>query len=108
MMDNPKFRSALIGGGVFGVAAAVPLPSIGLLSVAYGALYVGGGVLAAYLYVKDQTAPMESRKDDGAQVGLMAGAVGGVVATIVGAIVWALAFSPPRPTSMAPSFTLCG
>ena len=44
MMDNPKFKAALIGGGVFGVLAA--LPYIGMLNVVCCALYIGGGVLA--------------------------------------------------------------
>ena len=49
MMDNPKLRSALIGGGVFGVLAA--LPYIGFLNGICCALFIGGGVLAVYLYL---------------------------------------------------------
>ena len=57
MMENPKFKSALIGGGAFGVAAA--LPYISMVNVACCALYIGGGVLAVYMYVKEQTAPLK-------------------------------------------------
>ena len=45
MMDNPKFKAALMGGGLFGVAAG--LPYIGMVNIACCALYIGGGVLAA-------------------------------------------------------------
>ena len=92
MMDNPKFKAALIGGGGFGVLAA--LPYIGMLNVVCCALYIGGGVLAAYLYLKDQP-PAEKRPyGDGALVGLIAGAIGGVVATVVGALVLAAGLGP--------------
>ena len=92
MMDNPKFKSALIGGGAFGVAAA--LPYISMLNAACCALYIGGGVLAVYMYVKEQSAPLKSPYGDGALVGLMAGALGGVVATIVNAILVSLGLAP--------------
>lgn len=92
MMDNPKFKAALIGGGVFGVLAA--LPYINMLNVVCCALYIGGGVLAAYLYLKDQP-PSEKRPyGDGALVGLIAGAIGGVVATVVNALVLASGLGP--------------
>ncbi|MCY3811703.1 MAG: hypothetical protein OXH15_07915 [Gammaproteobacteria bacterium] len=91
-MDNPKFKAALIGGGVFGVLAA--LPYINMLNVVCCALYIGGGVLAAYLYLKDQP-PSEKRPyGDGALVGLIAGAIGGVVATVVNALVLASGLGP--------------
>ncbi|MCY4013778.1 MAG: hypothetical protein OXG82_13805 [Gammaproteobacteria bacterium] len=91
-MDNPKFKAALIGGGVFGVLAA--LPYINMLNLVCCALYIGGGVLAAYLYSKDQP-PAEKRPyGDGALVGLIAGAIGGVVATVVNALVLASGLGP--------------
>lgn len=92
MMDNPKFKAALIGGGVFGVLAA--LPYINMLNVVCCALFIGGGVLAAYLYLKDQPPSEKSPYGDGALVGLIAGAVGGVVTTIVGALVLASGLGP--------------
>ena len=45
MMNNPKLKAALIGGGVFGVLAA--LPYIEMINVVCCALFIGGGVLAA-------------------------------------------------------------
>ena len=92
MMDNPKFKAALIGGGGFGVLAA--LPYIGMLNVVCCALYIGGGVLAVYLYLKDQPGAEKRPYGDGALVGLIAGAIGGVVTTIVGALVLASGLGP--------------
>ena len=92
MMDNPKFKAALIGGGVFGVLAA--LPYINMINVVCCALYIGGGVLAAYLYLKDQPPAEKTPYGDGALVGLIAGAIGGVVTTIVGALVLASGLGP--------------
>ena len=92
MMDNPKFKAALIGGGVFGVLAA--LPYISMLNVLCCALYIGGGVLAVYFYTKDQPRPEKAPYGDGALVGLIAGAIGGVVTTIVGALVLASGLGP--------------
>lgn len=90
MMDNPKFKAALIGGGVFGVLAA--LPYIEMVNVVCCALFIGGGVLSAYLYLKDQPPGEKRPYGDGALVGLIAGAIGGVVTTIVGALVLASGF----------------
>ena len=92
MMDNPKFKAALIGGGVFGVLAA--LPYINMVNVVCCALYIGGGVLAAYMYVKDQSPSAKRPYGDGTLVGLLAGAIGGVVTTVVGAVVLASGLGP--------------
>lgn len=92
MMDNPKFKAALMGGGIFGVLAA--LPYINMLNVLCCALFIGGGVLAAYFYMKDQPRPEKAPYGDGALVGLIAGAIGGVVTTIVGALVLASGLGP--------------
>ncbi len=92
MMDNPKFKSALMGGGVFGVVAA--LPYIGMVNSLCCALYIGGGVLAVYFYFKEQGPFPKAPYGDGAVVGLLAGALGGVVATVVGAIFLALGLVP--------------
>ena len=83
MMDNPKFKSALIGGGAFGVLAA--LPYISMLNSLCCALFIGGGVLA--------TSP-KAPYGDGAVVGLLAGVIGGAVATIVGVVVMAVGLAP--------------
>ena len=95
MMDNPKFKSALIGGGVFGVVAA--LPYINSLCCA---LYIGGGVLAVYLYLKEQATFGKAPYGDGSVVGVLAGVIGGIVTTFVGAIVMALGFGPDVSDAM--------
>lgn len=92
MMDNPKFKAALMGGGLFGVISA--LPYIGMLNVVCCALYIGAGVLAVYLYVKEQAPFEKAPYGDGAVVGVLAGAIGGVVATVVGALVMSLGLAP--------------
>lgn len=92
MMDNPKFKAALIGGGVFGVVAA--LPYIGMLNVVCCALYIGGGVLAVYLYLKEQTSLRKGPYGDGAVVGLLSGVIGGIVTTFVGAVFTNLGLVP--------------
>ena len=92
MMDNPKFKAALIGGGVFGVLAA--LPYIEMINLVCCALFIGGGVFAAYLYLKDQPPSEKTPYGDGALVGLIAGVIGGVVTTIVGALVLASGLGP--------------
>ena len=92
MMDNPKFKSALMGGGVFGVVAA--LPYIGMLNTICCALYIGGGVLAVYFYSKEQMSIQKASYGDGAVVGVLAGVIGGIVTTFVGAIVLALGLAP--------------
>lgn len=92
MMDNPRFKAALMGGGVFGIVAA--LPYIGMLNAVCCALYVGGGVLATYFYLKEQTSFEKAPYGDGAVVGVLAGVIGGVVTTFVGAIVIALGLAP--------------
>ena len=92
MIDNPKFKSALMGGGVFGLVAA--LPYIGMLNTICCALYIGGGVLAVYFYSKEQTSFQKAPYGDGAVVGVLAGVIGGIVTTFVGAIVMALGLAP--------------
>ena len=92
MMDNPKFMSALIGGGVFGIVAA--LPYIDMLNAICCALYIGGGVLAVYFYSKEQTSFQKAPYGDGAVVGVLAGVIGGIVTTLVSAVVMAMGLVP--------------
>ena len=84
-MDNSKLTSALIGGCTFGVAAA--LPYLSTSGVAVCALYIGGGVLSAYLFLRGRPPTPSAPYGDGAVVGLLAGLLGGVAATIVGLVV---------------------
>ena len=92
MMDELKFKSALMGGGVFGVVAA--LPYVGMLNSICCALYIGGGALAVYFYIRARGNLPEEPYGDGAVVGLLAGLIGGVVTTVVGAIFVALGLVP--------------
>ena len=83
-MQNKKIKPALIGGCVFGVLAT--LPYVNAVNVACCALYIGGGVLAAYLYMKEQPALAKAPYGDGAVVGVLAGLFGAVAGTLVGAV----------------------
>ena len=87
-MDNRSpsmLKSTLIGGGLFGFLAALPL--VGALNCLCCALIVGGGFLAAYLYSKEcRTVGAEFRAGAGALVGLVAGLFYAVTGTVVGGI----------------------
>ena len=98
-MDNPKLKSALIGGGVFGVLAA--LPYIQYVNVVCCALYLGGGMLAVYLYLKDVPKPERAPYGDGAVVGLLAGLLGAVASTLTTIVVTALGFGQDTAASFA-------
>ena len=78
-MNNSKLRPALIGGVVFGVLSS--LPWIEMVNVACCALYIGGGVLAVYLHLKDAPPAAKAPYGEGAVVGLLAGLFGAVAVT---------------------------
>ena len=92
MMENPKLKAALMGGGLFGVLAA--LPYIGMLNQLCCALFIGGGVLAVYLYFKEEGPFEKAPYGDGALVGALAGVIGGVVTALVAALVLGLGIGP--------------
>ena len=77
---NSKLKAALIGGVICGIASG--LPYIGAVNMACCALYIGGGILAVYLVMKDLPATGKAPYGDGSRVGLLTGLIGGVVATI--------------------------
>jgi uncharacterized BrkB/YihY/UPF0761 family membrane protein len=88
MMSNgspDKLKPALIGGAAAGVASAIPLLSC--VNLFCCALVIGGGFLAAYLYIKDAPPTAEAPLGDGALVGLLAGVVAAVVGTVIGAVI---------------------
>lgn len=87
-MDNPKIKPALIAGIVFGVLAT--LPYVSAVNMVCCALYIGGGVLAVYLWLKDIPRPEETPYRDGAVVGVLTGLFGAVAGTVVGTILRAL------------------
>lgn len=87
-MDNPKIKPALIGGIVFGVIAA--LPYISVLNMLCCALYIGAGVLATYLYLREQPPSATRPYGDGALVGLLAGVFCGIAGALASALLGAL------------------
>jgi len=75
-MNNANMlKPTLIGGVALGILSA--LPGLNLCNCVCCAWAIGGGILAAYLYVKDS--PSLVTMGRGAGVGLAAGAIGAVV-----------------------------
>lgn len=83
-MDDTKLKPALIGGALFGVLANVPY--VDMANIACCALYIGGGVLASYLFFKGKK-PFAKPYAEGAVVGLWTGVFGGIVDAIVATVV---------------------
>ncbi|MDE0189886.1 MAG: hypothetical protein OXQ90_00880 [Gammaproteobacteria bacterium] len=77
---NDTLKAALISGVIFGIASG--LPYIGAVNIACCALYIGGGVLAAYLFMKDLPTTEKAPYGNGSVVGLLVGLIAGVVATV--------------------------
>ena len=69
---NNKLKPALLGGLIVGVLSAIPF-----INYCCCIWTLGGGVLAAYLYVKSSPTPV--KMGDGAMVGGLAGVVGGII-----------------------------
>ncbi len=74
---NNKLKPALLGGLVVGLLSAIPF--INYCCCIWG---IGGGVLAAYLYIKSSPIPVST--GDGAMVGALAGVVGGIIYLVIG------------------------
>ena len=75
-MNNGSIQKpALIGGVALGILSAIPV--IGYCNCVCCAWAVGGGILAAYLHVKES--PFLVTMGRGALAGLAAGAIGAVV-----------------------------
>ena len=74
---NNKLKPALLGGLIVGVLSAIPL-------VQYCCCIwsIGGGALAAFLYIKGSAVPVKT--GDGAVVGGMAGVIGGIIYIVIG------------------------
>ncbi len=68
-------KPALIGGVLTGILSSLPV--LNLFNCLCCAWIVGGGLLAAYLYVKDS--PVSVSMGRGALIGLFAGIVGAIV-----------------------------
>jgi hypothetical protein len=76
---SPYQQPALIGGVVMGVLSALPIIAAG--NICCCLWVISGGVVAAYLYQQNQTAPITP--SDGALVGLLAGLTGALVVFIL-------------------------
>jgi hypothetical protein len=74
---NNKLKPALLGGLIVGVLSAIPF-----INYCCCIWSIGGGVLAAYLYIKSSPTPVAM--GEGAMVGGLAGVVGAVIYLILG------------------------
>jgi len=74
---NNKLKPALLGGLIVGVLSAIPI-----INYCCCIWSIGGGALAAYLYIKSSPTPVTM--GDGAMVGGLAGVVGGIIYLIIG------------------------
>jgi hypothetical protein len=72
-----KLKPALLGGLVVGLLSAIPFVNYCCCIWA-----IGGGGLAAYLYMK--SSPMPISTGDGAVLGALAGVIGAVLYLIIG------------------------
>jgi hypothetical protein len=69
---NNKLKPALLGGLIVGVLSAIPI-----INYCCCIWTLGGGVLAAYIYIKSSPTPV--KMGDGAMVGGLAGVVGAII-----------------------------
>lgn len=83
-VEPGKLQPALIGGIALGVASAIP--KLGYVNCACCALVIGGGFLAAYLYLRNAPSTPEAPYGAGAVLGLLTGAIGAVVTKILSRI----------------------
>ena len=104
-MNNSKLKPALIGGVTFGVLSSLPL--IEMVNVVCCALYIGGGVLAVYLHLKDAPPVPRATYGDGAVVGLLAGLFGAVAVTLTTTVVTLLGLGE-NPEEVLAAFTEAG
>jgi hypothetical protein len=74
---NDKLKPALLGGLIVGVLSAIPF-----INYCCCIWSIGGGALAAYIYIKGSPVPVTT--GDGAVVGGLAGVVGGILYLIIG------------------------
>jgi hypothetical protein len=78
MNQEGMFKPALIGGVLLGILSAVPV--IGAFNCVCCAWVIGGGMLAAHLYVRGASAAVTL--GTGVLLGLLTGAIGAVVDTL--------------------------
>ena len=78
MNDANMLKPALIGGVALGILSA--LPGLNLCNCVCCAWAIGGGIAAAYLYVRDSQFPVTMGR--GAGVGLLAGVTGAIICVL--------------------------
>jgi hypothetical protein len=78
MNQNVMLKPALIGGVLLGILSAVP--PLSLFNCLCCAWVIGGGILAASLYVKNS--PTAVTLGTGMLLGLLTGAIGGAVSVL--------------------------
>ena len=76
-----KLKPSLIGGSSLAVASA--LPYLEYANVCCCALAIGGGVLAAYLYMKDAEPSAQAPLGQGFLLGGLTGLFGAVISTLI-------------------------
>ncbi|MFN2492853.1 MAG: hypothetical protein ABR501_08225 [Pyrinomonadaceae bacterium] len=74
---NDKLKPALLGGLIVGLLSAIPF-----INYCCCIWSIGGGAVAAFLYIKNSTVPV--RTGDGAVVGGLAGIFGGIIYLVIG------------------------
>jgi len=74
---NNKLKPALLGGLIVGILSAIPF-----INYCCCIWSIGGGVLAAFLYIKSSPVPVKT--GDGAMIGGLAGVIGGIIYLILG------------------------
>ena len=74
---NDKLKPALLGGLIVGILSAIPF-----INYCCCIWSIGGGALAAYIYIKGSPVPVTT--GDGALVGGLAGVFGGILYLIIG------------------------
>jgi len=77
---NNKVKAAVMAGAAAGLLSAIPF--VNIVNICCCAWAIMGGVLAAYLYVKDAQTP--ARPADGAMLGAIAGAVTAAIYLVIG------------------------
>jgi hypothetical protein len=78
MNEERMWKPAVIGGVLLGILSSLPV--INLFNCFCCAWVIGGGIFAAYLYVKDS--PVAVTLGRGVAIGLLAGAVGSIVSVL--------------------------